>query len=355
MPRAPAPRALGRALTLACALVSPSFLGASCGQSALGILPGVINDPKNVSLRKSILEYGTGRLCADLMKRSVPMRARVEDPIAGRVFPTGCAARDLANRDLFVQVGGRGYLWNNLAQRVGFTLGGYLAYDTDFQLDGSTMYVYFRQRVANVEARTTLVEQPQAAFFGGLPAAPGGKSLNDTMANQLMQAELARGFTVIRDSSGYIEVGPGMVPPGKHPIAPFKGSDGREVVVNDRSELHASQRDFVGPFEVPQGKKLVLSVGIDGAPAADVLLVPRALGEAWLQSYLTQAQTTPPPGQPFVDEPVFSGAVWRKTLPVPAGQYYLVLDNTATAGRTNPTAYAHDDRAVLASYAIELE
>ena len=35
--------------------------------------------------------------------------------------------------------------------------------------------------------------------------------------------------------------------------------------------------------------------------------------------------------------------------------YYLVLDNTAAAGRTQPTGYALDDRAALVSCAVELE
>jgi hypothetical protein len=85
----------------------------------------------------------------------------------------------------------------------------------------------------------------------------------------------------------------------------------------------------------------------------DVLLVPRAAGEQWLQAYLTQAAPPPLPAAPLLDEPVYSGAPWRRTVPLPEGQYYLVIDNTNAAGRTQPTTYARDDRAALVSYAVE--
>ena len=91
------------------------------------------------------------------------------------------------------------------------------------------------------------------------------------------------------------------------------------------------------------------------APAIDVLLMPRALGEAWLSTYVTQAVTTPPPGPPLLDEAVTTGAIWRRSLSVPPGQYYLVLDNTPTAGRTAPAGSARDDQAAQVSFGVELE
>ena len=84
-------------------------------------------------------------------------------------------------------------------------------------------------------------------------------------------------------------------------------------------------------------------------------MLPRGMGDMWLQQYLHVAQTGPPPAQPFVDEPVYASGPWRKTLPLPPGLYYLVLDNTPTAGRTAPTTFARDDRAAVVSYAIELD
>ena len=41
-------------------------------------------------------------------------------------------------------------------------------------------------------------------------------------------------------------------------------------------------------------------------------------------------------------------------LPVAKGRYYLVIDNTATAGRIAPPPNLFDDRAALVNYAVEL-
>jgi hypothetical protein len=46
--------------------------------------------------------------------------------------------------------------------------------------------------------------------------------------------------------------------------------------------------------------------------------------------------------------------IWRKTVALPKGFYYLVLDNTSVAGRTQPSGVAHDDRAAMVSVAVEL-
>lgn len=351
--------ALRAALLRALALAFPlSFLGASCGQIALGVMPGVLNDVHNLSLRRAILAYGTGRVCAEVQSRSMPLRLRVDDPVVGRFVPLGCSSRELEGGNLELSFGGRGFVWTNLSLRVGFEAAGSVAYDTDFLMDGSTMYVYFRPRATGgTRFVTKVVEQPQAAFFGGLPALGGanGQSLTDRFGAQIMADQLSRGFTVIRGADGAVELGIGVLPPGQHPPPAIAGVDrGKRVIVNERSEVHQNQRDYV-PIEVPSGAKLTLLVGVDGAPAIDVLLVPRAMGEAWLWTYVTQAVTTPPPGPPILDEAVAAGGVWRRTLAVPPGQYYLVLDNTATAGRTAPTRYARDDRAALVSFGVELE
>jgi hypothetical protein len=39
---------------------------------------------------------------------------------------------------------------------------------------------------------------------------------------------------------------------------------------------------------------------------------------------------------------------------VPKGAYYVVLDNTSTAGKSAPPTTALDDRAALVSLAVEL-
>lgn len=350
MPRLPLRVVILRLLTAA---FFASLVGASCGQRALGVMPGVINNPSNLSLRKAILSFGTSQVCAEVQKRSLPLKLHDDDPVTGRFFPRTCFAQDLANGDLHVQFSGAGYIWTNLTQRMSFDAGGAIDYDTDFQMDGSTMYVYFRPKsTGQANLTVKLIEQPQTAALSALPFGGGGNTAN-TVGTQILKGEIAKGFTVIRAASGDVEFGMGVVEKGSHPAAPYKGTD--NVLANEMIEVHQNQRDFVGPLEVPSGGKLDIKVAIDGAPACDVLLVPRYIGEAWLQTYTTQAVTTAPPSPPLLDEPVFSGAVWHRTLSLPGGLYYLVLDNTATAGRTMPTSYARDDRAVLVKLSVSAD
>lgn len=342
--------ALVRAFVLSAPL---TFLGASCGPTALGIMPGVINDPHNLSLRRAILAYGRGRACAEVQGRSLAIRPRDDLPTVGRFLPLSCTSRDQPDGDLYLQLGGRGYVWTTMSQRVGFEAWTGMAYDTDFQLDGSTMYVYFRPRATAGSGFTTMVvENAQAAFFGGMARAPNGQKLTDAFGGQMLQSQIARGFTVIRAANGSLEFGLGLIPPGAHPMTGLALADRDKVVlVNDRSELRSGQRDYV-PIEVPEGKQINVHVGVQGAAAIDVLVLPRAPGEAWLTAYATQAVTTPPPAAPLLDEPVSAGVVWKRTLAVPAGQHYLVLDNTTTAGRSAPPA---GDPPVVVSYAVELD
>jgi hypothetical protein len=343
----------GLVLTVA----SLSFVGASCGPSVLGLMPGVINDPQNHSLRRSLLASGLGHLCEEVSARSMPLRFHDEDPVAGRFFPTVCGARELPNGDLYLQLAGQGYVWTDRSLRLGFGAGAAIAYDTDFLLDGATMYVYFRPRASEPPRFTSrFVEDPQVTMLSGMVGKQGGQSLQDRIGTQIMTATLARGFTVIRDPSGGVEYGVGIVPPGSRPPEAYRGLDrDSPVLANERVDVHQNQRDFAGPFEVPPGKQLGLLISVAGAPAVDVLLVPRVVGDAWLSAYTSYAATTPPPGPPLLDDVVVLGTAYRRAVAVPPGSYYLVLDNTPTAGRTSPPPYPRSDRAAVVSYAVDLE
>jgi hypothetical protein len=362
---------LGRAAGLVLGMVlALSFLGASCGQGTLGILPGVVNDPKNLSLRKAILGYGTGRMCSEMMKRSIPLKLREEDPIIGRFYATSCSTQDLANNHVLIQFAGYGYAWTNLTKRMTFDAGGAVEYDQDFLMDGSTMYIYFRQQSTTAASfNVGVIELPATNVIGGL----GGQSTQsfaNTFGTQILKSEIARGFTVIRDDGGSVLFGLGVVEKGKRPKTPYPYKiqpSGNAILANERTEVHQEQRDFAGPFEVDaDGKGLTLSVSVDGAPTIDVLVIPRATGQEWLHTYTHVIKTTPPPGPPMLDDTVSvipqavveargTGApVWRRTLRVPQGEYYVVFDNTSTAGRSSPPNYAGDDRAALVSYAVEV-
>lgn len=334
-----------------------SFVGASCGQSALGILPGVLNDPGNLTLRQEILKFGTGSMCSEVLKRSVPVRTNDDDPAMGRFFPASCFAQQTPAGTMLVQMSGTGYVWTNATKRLTFDANASVEYSTDFLMDGSTLYAYFRTKATNqVTFNVKVVEAPASASSLGLPVQIDAGSIVRQMGPQLLKAELSRGFTVIRDSDGTAAFGLGVVEKGQRPSAPYApGSSGRLLLANERSEIHQGQRDYTGPYEVTgDGQALWLTVSVDGAPGADVIVVPASIGVAWRDTYINQVATTPPPTPGRVDEPVMQGAIWRRAVPVPRGSYYVVLDNTTTAGRTSLPVSPNDDRAAAVSYAVEL-
>jgi hypothetical protein len=339
-------------LRLLLALTSLSFVGASCGQSMLGIMPGVVNDRHNLSLRRSLLAAGIDHVCDEIRTSSLPFRFRDEDPVAGRFFPVSCTSRKLPTGELYVELSGQGYVWTALSYRLGFEAGGGVTYDTDFQLDGSTMYVYFRPRNTAPAVFASRVIEAQTGILGAMLGS-GPQSLPNRYGAQIMAFQLSRGFTVIRDASGGISYGVGVVAPGEHPPEAFLNLDhDKPTIANERVDLHPNQRDFAGPFDVPAGKRLGVMVSVAGAQSVDALLVARPIGEAWLTTYTHQVATTPPPGPPLLDDVVVAGPIYQRALDVPPGQYYLVLDFTTTAGRSAPVVVGSDHAVV--SYAVQL-
>jgi hypothetical protein len=352
-------------LHLVVMLLAGGTLGAACGQSSLAIMPGVINDPANRSLRRSIFSYAIGELCQEMQRRSVPLKLRDEDPSIGRFYPSACSVRELDNENLFLQVLGHGYAWTNVTGRIGFEASAAIEYDHDFRMHDDAMYVYFRQvQAQSTEFRTLMVEK--GAQAGGVAGMFGQNVQQATtqIGNRLLTHQLARGFTVIREEDGSAAFGLGLLPVGQRPPEPFRRGDSDWLLLaNDRSEIHSGQRDYVGPFLVEDDEQaLHLTMVVEGAPAVDVLVVPKSQGDPWLGGYERQAGAAPLQGNPLLDEAVAAAQTvpgqaptqWRRRVPLPKGLYYLVLDNTSSAGRTQSSGQAHDDRAALVSYGVQL-
>jgi hypothetical protein len=368
------PIAIGRAAAalLGCSLGLSTMIGCSA-QTYLAVMPGVLNDPSNRTLRRELLGFGTGSLCKEMMQRSIPMKLREDDPTIGRFYPRKCNVETLDNGDLYIQFSGAGFAWSNLTKRIGFSASAAIEYDQDFRLDGSTMYVYFRPAATTQKkfelGMTEAGNLPQNPLG---PFLPGGSAQG--FANQigegLLEHEIGRGFTVVRESDGSVQFSVGILQPGEKPNAPYaRNGQKRLVYVNERIEVHSAQRDFVGPLEVPDDDMaLYLTMQVEGAPTIDVLVYHRAIADGWLESYLTAPVAGAPPGVPLLDEVVSaSGGLpgqsgvpqpgarpFRRMVRVPKGAYYLVLDNTATAGRSSPPTALMDDRAALVNLAVEL-
>lgn len=318
-------------------LLLPSAGCSSCmqstGQASFGIMPGVVNDPANRSLRRSILRYGLEQFCKELTHRGAPLKLRDEDPIIGRYFARTCNYQELANGDAFVQFSGVGYAWTNITLRMGFEASGSIQYNQDFLMDGSTMYAYFRTRtVASTSFNALMVER------AGANGAEALRGAANPIAQQVVDKQLTRGFTVIRDADGTVEFGVGLVEKGQHPAKPFevRGSD-RVTFANERTEVHGQQLDFLGPFEVgANDEALYINLVIDGVPAIDAMVVSKDVGDTWLEQYIRQPGVPALPQPPLTSEVVPIRAQWAKTLPVAKGYYYVVVDNSSVVGSVAP-------------------
>lgn len=325
--------------------------------SAMGVLgPGVINDPKNRSLRFDLLKFGLDQFCQQMKERGAPLKLKDDEPVVGRFFADGCNSQiiDEENRKSFiVQYSGRGYAWTNVTGRLGFQSAGLIDYSPDFQLVGGAMYVYFRTRnVASASFQTLLVESALAktglAVTGTNP---------DQIGKSIVESQLQRGFTVIRYSSnGETELGLGYIAAGKKPFHPFLvESEDKVTLDNDRTEVHGGQQDFAGGLVVPDDdQELTLTIQVDGAPAVDVLVVQKSNGDQAIDRFVRTPGAFGLPYAPLMDESVTAGATFTRKVPVPKGTYYLLVDNSAALGKTNPPVVQGDDRAARVDYLVQV-
>ncbi len=326
---------------------------ASCGQGTVGALSGPINDPANKTLRRQILSYGIGQFCAEMLKHDAPLQLAPDQPVIGRFYPKTCTSKEAENGDLVVSFTGIGYAWTNLSKKLSFDMSGTVQYNQDFLMDGSTMYAYFRTRqVQSSDFKSRVIEQPVASFLNQL--APIG----DNFGKQLVGSKLAEGFTVIRDKDGNADFALGIVELGKHPTHPYDLHGSSKIAYeNTRVEVHQQQRDFIGPIVVDDSGRAIFVTGqMDGAPPIDVLFLRKDEGEGSLGYYTTYAQIGPLAGQPFFGEVMNPGVPYARTVPVPKGTYYVVFDNSTSAGQAAPIVnpLGLDDRAAVVSYVVQV-
>lgn len=319
-------------LTLGCASRE------SIGTRSIAILgAGVVNDPKNRSLRFDMLKFGLDSFCQEMQARGLALKMNDDEPVMGRFHASACNAQVIdeeTRKSFVVQYSGTGFAVSPQGGRVGFSTTGLVEYSPDFLMRDGAMYIYFRPKVVDATGFQTLLVESQLAASAiklfGIDANAFGQKVVD--------GQLRRGFTVVRyDSSGETDFGLGIVALGEKPYHPFSvSSEDKKVLVNERTEVHLAQQDFIGPLVVDSDDRaLYFTVALDGAPAVDALVVTETDGRRMLDAFTKQAGAVVPNG-PLLDEPVTRGSVWKRYVALPKGRYYLVVDNSAAAGRTTP-------------------
>jgi hypothetical protein len=182
--------------------------------------------------------------------------------------------------------------------------------------------------------------------------------LANTFGAQITSSQLLSGFTVVRSDEGDA-FALGILLPPERPRQPFgSGGEGRWLVDADTSEVRVEQIDFLGPIVVEEsGRSLYFKYALTG-PAAEALLWGRADADAWRERLQMGAPLTPPPAPAILGFALAPGAPQEQRVPLPPGQYVLVIDNSSRVGRVNPPwnplLNAVGANPVVLSYRLEL-
>jgi len=318
---------------------------------------GTINEPENLSMRRSLLRHGMGDVCKQMLQRNAPLRLQPDTPVIGRFFPQTCAAKDDDNGGIYMQFGGIGYGYTNVTKKITFTANGSALYRYDFRVreEGKCdIYAYFRpSRVDASDFRLNKIESGVASMMNQLT------QMGDNFGKQLVSSKLMDGFTVISydASETDIDFGLGITPVGKPPFHPYDvHGDDKATYESERVEVHQNERDFVGPIAVEgSGRRAIfITAQMDGAPAIDVLLVRKEEGDQSLRLYFDYAQIGPLAAPPLTNDVLSAGQEMKRAVPVAPGMYYVIFDNSASAGRASPPGNAFYDRAAVVNYLIQV-
>jgi len=330
----------------------------SMGDGSLRVLgAGVVNDPANKSLRFDMLKFGLDRFCDEMLKAGAALKLSDQEPVLGRFFAESCQSQiidDEARKSFIVQYTGKGYAWTNVTGKLGFTSRGLVEYAPDFQLSDGALYVYFRPKAIDAAA-FQLVSLDSPVAQAGIAAAAGSLS-PDEIGKHVLDSQLQRGFTVIRyGSDGRTDFGLGFIPKGEKPYKPFDIKTDKRVLVNERTEVHVQGQDYIGPLNVTDdGSALFVTLEVDGADNVDYQLVPKMTGDAMLDRYVRSQGPCPLLAPPAFDATASRTARTQQPVPLPAGQYFLVLDNSAALGHSQPPPGAAGDNAARVDYALLL-
>lgn len=328
----------------------------SCSPNSVCKFAGPINDSSNRTLRRSIMSFGLGQFCQQMVARNAPLKLAADAPLIGRFYPQHCFQQVLDNGDLWVHLDGIGYAFINPARKVGFFSAATVQYNEDFKCaDDNSIYAYFDTRTITQSAfDLRSIEQPVASLVQGWV-----KPFADSFGQQMVSGKIAQGFTVIQGDDGSVDFDLGHLALGTRPIHPMQmhGSN-RQLWESQRTQVHTGERDYVGPIVIADsGRAIYLSMQLDGPATVSVQLVTKIDGDASLDGYVRGAPNTVLSNAPRFSDVLGYAAPYQRAIPVSSGMYYLVIDNSTPPSvpmSALPAQLGLIDAAVVVSYAIEI-
>ena len=158
------------------------------------------------------------------------------------------------------------------------------------------MYLYFRTKhIAATSFQAGHDRKPAPPTW---PVAGARAASPNKFGRQVVAEELTRGFTVIREPDGTRRFGLGIIEKGKDALSPVpnprQGKVARSPTSASRS-TPGSASSSAPSKSIRRASRFSSPLGVDGAEAVDLLVVPKDTGDQWLSLYIHQPRTTPPP------------------------------------------------------------
>jgi hypothetical protein len=278
--------------------------------------------------------FGASQMCPEMLKRGVGLKLANAGNVIGRFFPERCTTQvNDGPQTVTLAFSGTGFAWTPVAGRVGFAVSATIDYRMDFYLADDATYVWGRPAriVYGPDFRMGAIENTVVDWAAQGPAG----YMVSMFGSQIVQGQLSSGFTVVHTDSGD-QFAMGLLSPPARPQTYFNGGNGRTVLDRDTTEIRVDQMDLLGPFEVPSsGQALFLRFQVTG-PAVDALVIRRGAGDLWRTGLQLGAALSTPPEAPLSTFVLQPGQEAKQIVPLPAGQYYVVLDNSTRMGAVNP-------------------
>jgi hypothetical protein len=303
------------------------------GAAGCGLFRGSVN--ASPELRWFLFSsFGAQRMCPEMLKRGAALKLSPNGNAIGRFFPERCTTQvNDAAQTVTLAFSGTGFAWTPVAGRMGFAVSATIEYRMDFFMAEDATYVWARPAriVYGPDFRMGAIENKLVDWAAQGPAG----YMVSTFGSQIVEGQLSNGFTVVHTDDGD-EFSLGLLMPPQRPQRYFAGGEGRTMLERDTTEVRVDQMDLVGPLEVPSSEQaLFLRFRVTG-PAVDALVIRRGAGDLWRNGLQLGADLAPPPEAPLSAFALQPGQEARQVVPLPPGQYYVVLDNSQRMGSINP-------------------
>jgi hypothetical protein len=299
--------------------------------------------------------FGAQRMCPEMLKRGAALKLAPNGNSIGRFFPEACSHQvNDAAQTITLAFSGTGFAWTPVAGRVGFAVSATIDYRMDFFMAEDAMYIWAKPAriVYGPDFRMGAIENKLVNWAAQGPVG----YMAQTFGSQIVEGQLASGFTVVHADEGD-EFAIGLLTPPARPPKPFRTDTGRIALERDRTEVRNDQVDLIGPVEVVDtDQALFLRFQVTG-PALDVLVLRRGTGDLWRNGLQLGAALAPPPEAAVTSFVLQPGQESRQRIPLAPGQYYLVLDNSNRMGSVNPPwspLGIMGGNAAVVAYSVEL-